>query len=300
MRYWKPEFTQLCIFFSIILPKWNVRFFPLYQHENFWKSKGLSLQNVFDSHVTTLHPLMLASSTHHLHLNKPKVTLWIRSMSSWPVKLSLVTKKFHMLWAQQFSNAIPAEPSKSLNQQPRTFCSSWWGRSLANSIQWCNAHPNKKGQCFWRCKKWQDRCSPPATGEHLFKNKHAIQPYPFSISRLIQLMQAEALLCMFQKVSMTSTLMHRWNTWEVFSHYIYQHVLVTMNKNNYPTVVSLFINLVRPFFHLRQYYGLHNVHFLLEFFRCKICITFKLVFVPAHFIFRSFLTFKAVIKGCGP
>lgn len=168
-------------------------------------------------------------------------------------------KKCHMLWAQQFS-----EPPESLNQQPRTicqtFCSSWWGRSLANSIQWCNAHPNEKGQCFSRCKKWQERCSPPATGEHLFKNKHSIQPYPFSISWLIHLMQAEALLCMFQKVSTTCTLMHRWNTWDVFSHYIYHPVPVKMNKNNYPTAASLFINLVRPFFHLWHYYGLHNVH----------------------------------------
>ena len=45
-------------------------------------------------------------------------------------------------------------------------------------------------------------------------------------------------------------------------------------------------------FPVKTGYGLHNVRFLLGFSRRKIYATYKLVFVPVHFMFTSFLQFE--------
>ena len=68
---------------------------------------------------------------------------------------------------------------------------------------------------------------------------------------------------------------------------------------NNPTVASILKFGEGPyFFHLQRYYGLHNMPFLLGFFRCKIYITYKLGFVPVHFMFSSFIQFTTVRRGC--
>ena len=43
-------------------------------------------------------------------------------------------KKCHMVWAQQFSNAILAEPPKGLNQQPRTYLPDFLLKLMGNLV----------------------------------------------------------------------------------------------------------------------------------------------------------------------